>query len=123
MASLVNMAQVPALDLDILVQYTQAIGGQALLGSVDIFELHFPQYIDSLIAYHQADDKKLLVEEAHKMKGAAGSVGLRRLCQLSQKIQDNSAADWLDNYPDYIDSIKQYYAGDVAELRAYLIAS
>jgi len=123
MASLDNAAFAQALDLEILAQYTQAIGGQALLGSVDILEQHFPKYIESLVGYHQAGDNKLLVEEAHKMKGAAGSVGLLRLCQLSQKIQDSSAADWLANYPDYIASIELHYAGDVALLRQYLMAS
>jgi two-component system aerobic respiration control sensor histidine kinase ArcB len=122
MASLNNAASSAALNLEILAQYTQAIGGQALLGSVDILEQHFPLYIESLVSYHQSGDNKLLVEEAHKMKGAAGSVGLLRMCELSQKIQDSSAADWADNYPEYIETIKLHYAGDVALLREYLMA-
>lgn len=120
MASLNNVALSEALDLDILTQYTQAIGGQALLGSVDIFEQQFPLYIESLIGCHLKGDKKGVTEEAHKMKGAAGAIGLLRLGALSQKIQDSSASDWPDNYPDYIKNIQQHYAGDVVLLREYL---
>lgn len=120
MVSINNTASLQALDLDILTQYTQAIGGEALLGSVDIFEQQFPLYIDNLLSFYRQGDNKGVTEEAHKMKGAAGAVGLLRLAALSQKIQDSSAADWATNYPQYIQSIETCYAADVVELREYL---
>lgn len=115
-------ADLPALDLDILIQYTQVIGGQALMGSVDIFEQQFPLYINSLISYHQSGQSKSLTEEAHKMKGAAGAIGLFRLGAISQKLQQSDANDWQNNCKAYIEDIQLYYSNDVSTLKEYLLS-
>lgn len=108
------------LNLDILTQYTQAIGGQVLLGSVDIFSQQYPKYINDLIAFHDAGDTKSVAEQGHKMKGAAGAIGLARLGDWAQYIQSNEAQDWQVNYPKFIAKIEQNYQQDIATLRTYL---
>ncbi|NRA85543.1 MAG: Hpt domain-containing protein [Gammaproteobacteria bacterium] len=118
----INSSDLSVLDLDILTQYTQAIGGQALLGSVDIFEQQFPLYIDNLVACLQCGDIKGLTEEAHKMKGAAGAVGLFRLGALSNKLQNSNHVDWAQCHLDYIKGIKLYLKSDVDSLREYLLS-
>jgi len=108
------------LDLDILDQYTQAIGGKALLGSVDVFAQQFPQYLTELEACQQADDSKGVAAQGHKMKGAAGAIGLARLGLWAQCIQHDDAEHWQQQYPKYIAKIAQSYVKDIAVLRDYL---
>lgn len=111
------------LELDILEQYTQAIGGQALLGSVDLFAQQYPQYLAILRAAFESGDYKSAAEEGHKMKGAAGSIGLARLSQWAQLIQHSESIDWMTTTPKVISLLEQSYEGDIASLRQYLINS
>jgi len=108
------------LDMDILNQYTQAIGGKALLGSVDVFAQQYPLYLSELLASHLAGDFKAVMEHGHKMKGAAGAIGLARLGHWAQYIQHNEAPEWRENLPQFIAKIEQCYQQDIATLRAYL---
>ena len=122
MMTSIKPAELSALDLDILTQYTEAIGGPALMGSVEIFEQQFPLYMSNLIDYHLSGELKQLAEEAHKMKGAAGAIGLLRLGAISQKLQLSDACDWQENCGGYIKDIQCYYSDDVKTLKAYLLS-
>ncbi|MGB0835979.1 MAG: Hpt domain-containing protein [Psychrobium sp.] len=108
------------LELDILEQYTQAIGGQALLGSVDLFAGQYPEYLDELKAAYAAADYKLTAEHGHKMKGAAGAIGLARLSQWAQMLQNREDEAWLDNAPKLIECLESHYVSDIEKLRTYL---
>jgi len=108
------------LNLDILTQYTQAIGGKALLGSVDIFAQQYPQYLSELLERHQDGDLKGVASQGHKMKGAAGAIGLDRLGEWAQQIQHHEAVGWQTFYPKFIAKIEQTYEQDIATLRSYL---
>ena len=65
------------LDLNTLEQYCSAIGAGTLLKSVVLFEQLMPEYVGNLVNAYEANDKDTLCSEAHKFKGAAGSVGLK----------------------------------------------
>lgn len=67
-----------------------------------------------------ARDQKGIAEEGHKIKGAAGSVGLRHLQQLAQQIQTPTLPAWWDNVQDWVDELKQEWQNDVAMLRAWV---
>lgn len=108
------------LELDILEQYTQAIGGQALMGSVDLFAQQFPQYLAELTSAFDAQDYKLTAEHGHKMKGAAGAIGLARLSQWAQMLQNRDNEQWLEEAPQIIDYLSTQYRGDIEKLRMYL---
>ena len=58
------------------------------------------------------------MEEGHKIKGAAGSVGLRHLQQLGQQIQSPDLPAWEDNVGDWVEEMKQEWQNDVAVLKA-----
>lgn len=109
------------LELDILEQYTQAIGGQALLGSVDLFSQQYPEYLNTLKEHFNNGDLDLVAEEGHKMKGAAGAIGLSRLAQWGQVIQHQEKDDWLQNLPRVIELLEESYESDIQALRQYLL--
>lgn len=108
------------LELDILEQYTQAIGGQALMGSVDLFAQQFPQYLAELTAAFDAKDYQLTAEHGHKMKGAAGAIGLARLSQWAQMLQNRDNEQWLEEAPQVINYLSTHHSGDIDKLRTYL---
>ncbi|MDP2560960.1 Hpt domain-containing protein [Psychrobium sp. 1_MG-2023] len=110
------------LDLDILTQYTQAIGNDVLLISVNVFEQQYPQYVAELLAFQSAADHKEVAAQGHKMKGAAGAIGLHRLANWAQIIQHSEAESWNTTYPQAIELIEQYYQSDIDALKRFLQA-
>ena len=75
-------------------------------------------YLSVLESNLTARDQKGIVEEGHKIKGAAGSVGLRHLQQLGQQIQSPDLPAWEDNVGDWVEEMKQEWQNDVAVLKA-----
>lgn len=79
-----------------------------------------PGYLAVLDSNMTARDQKGITEEGHKIKGAAGSVGLRHLQQLAQQIQTPTLPAWWDNVQDWVDELKQEWRNDVQVLRAWV---
>lgn len=75
------------LDIPMLEQYLELVGPKLITDGLAVFEKMMPGYVSVLESNLTAQDKKGIVEEGHKIKGAAGSVGLRHLQQLGQQIQ------------------------------------
>ena len=74
------------LDIPMLEQYLELVGPKLITDGLAVFEKMMPGYVSVLESNLTAQDKKGIVEEGHKIKGAAGSVGLRHLQQLGQRI-------------------------------------
>ena len=60
------------------------------------------------------------MEEAHKIKSAAGAIGLKRIYQLAQQAQSPDLPAWQENIHDWVDSISAEYQGDLDRLREWL---
>ncbi|MGB0894059.1 MAG: Hpt domain-containing protein [Parashewanella sp.] len=110
------------LDLNTLEQYCNAIGAATLLKSVVLFEQLMPEYVDNLIKANEARDKDTLCAEAHKFKGAAGSVGLKRIQKFAQKLQHGEEADWAIEHASWLSVIVENAALDLQQLKQYLEA-
>ncbi|CNE49729.1 aerobic respiration two-component sensor histidine kinase ArcB [Yersinia nurmii] len=107
------------LDTVMLEQYIDLVGPQLIHQSLEMFEQMMPGYLAVLDSNMTARDQKGIAEEAHKIKGAAGSVGLRHLQQLAQQIQTPSLPAWWDNVQDWIDELKLEWRNDVQVLREW----
>ncbi|WP_348685621.1 aerobic respiration two-component sensor histidine kinase ArcB [Aeromonas bestiarum] len=110
------------LDLPFLTDYADTVGKPVLLSSVDLFEKMMPDYMAVLDSNMIARDQAGVVEEAHKIKGAAGSIGLRRLQQLAQLIQSPDHPAWWENVEDWIESLRRECPGDIARLKRWLLS-
>lgn len=108
------------LDTAMLEQYMDLVGPQLIHQSLEMFEQMMPGYLAVLDSNMTARDQKGIAEEGHKIKGAAGSVGLRHLQQLAQQIQTPTLPAWWDNVQDWVDELKQEWPNDVAVLRAWV---
>lgn len=110
------------LDLTMLEQYMELVGPQLILQGLAMYEQVMPSYLAVLESNMTAKDQKGITEEAHKIKGASGSVGLRHLQQLAQQIQTPTLPAWWDNVEDWIDELKVEWRNDVKVLHDWVEA-
>lgn len=107
-------------DMDMLNQYMELVGPKLITDGLAMFEKMMPGYISVLESNLTARDREGIVDEGHKIKGAAGSIGLRRLQQLAQQIQSPELPAWWDNVGEWIDELKQEWQHDVKVLKAWV---
>ena len=108
------------LDLDMLESYVDIVGSKPVYDSIKMFEEMMPDYIEVLDSNMIAKDKDGIVSEAHKIKGAAGSIGLKRIQSVAQKAQSPDMPAWWENISDWIEEIKNEYLNDIQVLRSWL---
>lgn len=63
------------LDIPMLEQYLELVGPKLITDGLAVFEKMMPGYVSVLESNLTAQDKKGIVEEGHKIKGAAGQWG------------------------------------------------
>ncbi|EFE8215967.1 aerobic respiration two-component sensor histidine kinase ArcB [Shigella sonnei] len=108
------------LDIPMLEQYLELVGPKLITDGLAVFEKMMPGYVSVLESNLTAQDKKGIVEEGHKIKGAAGSVGLRHMQQLGQQIQSPDLPAWEDNVGEWIEEMKEEWRHDVEVLKAWV---
>ncbi|CAK9883681.1 MAG: Aerobic respiration control sensor protein ArcB [Candidatus Erwinia impunctatus] len=108
------------LDIGMLEQYIELVGPQLIVKSLAMFEEMMPGYLDVLDSNMMARDQKGIAEEGHKIKGAAGSVGLIHLQQIARQIQSSELPAWWDNVQDWVDELKLEWRHDVEVLRQWV---
>ncbi|MGX2008951.1 response regulator, partial [Enterobacter asburiae] len=67
------------LDIPMLEQYIELVGPKLINDGLAVFEKMMPGYMAVLESNLTARDQKGIVDEGHKIKGAAGSIGLRHI--------------------------------------------
>ncbi|MCU5773444.1 aerobic respiration two-component sensor histidine kinase ArcB [Erwiniaceae bacterium BAC15a-03b] len=116
----VDKKKLALLDVPMLQQYIELVGPSLIHQSLAMFEQMMPGYLAVLDSNMMARDQKGIAEEGHKIKGAAGSVGLQHLQQLAKQIQSPELPAWWDNVQEWIDELKQEWRHDVAVLREWV---
>lgn len=111
------------LDVAMLEQYMELVGPKLITDGLAVFEKMMPGYLSVLDSNLTARDQKGIVEEGHKIKGAAGSIGLRHLQQVAQQIQSPDLPAWWDNVGEWIEELKQEWQNDVAVLKAWVASN
>ena len=111
------------LDIPMLEQYLELVGPKLITDGLAMFEKMMPGYLSVLDSNMTARDWKSVVEEGHKIKGAAGSVGLRHLQQVAQQIQSPDLPAWSDNVGEWIEELKQEWQHDVDVLKAWVASA
>ena len=108
------------LDLEMLSSYVDIVGTEPVYQSIAMFEEKMPEYIAILDSNMTAKDKDGIKFEAHKIKGAAGSIGLKHIQQVAQKAQSPELPAWWENINDWVDEIKEGYQNDLNVLKNWL---
>lgn len=108
------------LDIDMLESYVGIVGPQPVLDSITMFEEMMPEYLQVLDSNMTAKHQEGIVSEAHKIKGAAGSIGLKRIQSVAQKAQSPQLPAWWENIDDWVEEMKNEYQYDIQVLKDWL---
>ncbi|PMK04529.1 aerobic respiration two-component sensor histidine kinase ArcB [Vibrio sp. 10N.261.55.A7] len=108
------------LDLPMLESYVGIVGVKPVLDSIEMFESMMPDYLEILDSNMIAKDQDRIVSEAHKIKGAAGSIGLKRIQKIAQKAQSPERVTWWENISDWVEEINNEYQHDIQILKEWL---
>ena len=108
------------LDLEMLISYVEIVGTEPVYTSIEMFEKMMPDYLAILDSNMTAKDQDGIKFEAHKIKGAAGSIGLKHIQQVAQKAQSPELPAWWENINDWVDEIKYSYQDDINVLKTWL---
>jgi len=108
------------LDVPMLEQYIELVGPSLITQSLTMFEQMMPGYLEVLDSNLMARDQKGIAEEGHKIKGAAGSVGLQHLQQVAKQIQSPELPAWWDNVGEWVEELKREWRHDVQVLRDWV---
>ena len=111
---------VEVLDMGFLIDYADMVGKEVLVGAVELFEQMMPQYLNELDARLEIQDREGVTSEAHKIKSAAGAIGLKRLHQLAKLAQSAELAEWEAKIGDWIAELHRHYPQDLAALKRWL---
>lgn len=108
------------LDEEMLSELLAFLPASVMLDNVALFAKMMPDYLQILDSNMTAKNRDGIVSEAHKIKGAAGSVGLKRIQHLSQQVQSPELPAWWDNIDDWVELIKSQYQSDIIELKKWI---
>lgn len=111
------------LDLDMLQMLIDTIGEDMVRTSLGVFQEKIPEYMELLNVSLAANEKAEVCSQAHKIKGAAGSVGLMRVQQTANKIQQGDHPAWWENVHDWVEELEMAIAKDVEHLLEWVNAN
>lgn len=108
------------LDLDLLQMLVDTIGHEMVRTSVKVFQENMPDYLEILQLSLSANEKDEVCAQAHKIKGAAGSVGLARVQKISNCIQQGDHPAWWQNVHDWVEELNLAAQQDMQKLSNWL---
>lgn len=108
------------LDMDMLQMLLDTIGQELLHTSAQVFQDKVPEYMELLHVALSADDKGEICSQAHKVKGAAGSVGLSRVQGIANRIQQGDHPAWWQNVHDWVEELDMAITQDTQKLNDWL---
>lgn len=86
-----NNNELIQLDNELLDSYVQGLGAAVVKQMFDLYRGQVVLYIQDIESSMLSDDAQLWQEHCHKMKGAAGSVGLKAL-HARLKVMEKTTA-------------------------------
>jgi len=101
------------MDLDFIVTLVDTIGHEMVIASLGVFKEKIPEYMETLHLSLTAKDKDDVCSQAHKIKGAASSIGLSRIQKIANQIQQGDHPTWWKNVHEWVDELDAAIAHDV----------
>jgi two-component system aerobic respiration control sensor histidine kinase ArcB len=108
------------LDLDLLQMLVDTIGHEMVRTSVNVFQENMPDYLEILQLSLSANEKEEVCAQAHKIKGAGGSVGLARVQKIANQIQQGDHPAWWQNVHDWVEQLNLAAKQDMQKLSTWL---
>ncbi|MFT6777094.1 MAG: two-component system aerobic respiration control sensor histidine kinase ArcB [Paraglaciecola sp.] len=108
------------LDIELLQMLVDTIGHDMVCTSVKVFQEKMPEYLEILQLSLSANEKNEVCSHAHKIKGAASSVGLTRVQKIANEIQQGDHPAWWQNVHDWVEQLNQAANRDMQKLINWL---
>ncbi|WP_395340605.1 aerobic respiration two-component sensor histidine kinase ArcB [Ningiella sp. W23] len=108
------------LDAELLNMLVDTIGDAMVKTSLGVFQDKIPEYVEIMKVALTAHDKDEVCSQAHKIKGAAGSVGLSRVQASANLIQQGDHPAWWENVHDWMEQLEMALEQDVPALEQWL---
>lgn len=117
--------EIPQVQEGINISLIELIGKSQAKANVALFKQWMPIYLDELeTAYEDylanSDMQQTVSDVAHKIKGAAASVGLVNVQNIAKQAQDTSLPNWTSDIASWIKQLSNEWPQNLAELEAYL---
>ena len=117
--------EIPQVQEGINISLIELIGKSQAKANVALFKQWMPIYLDELeTAYEDylanSDMQQTVSDVAHKIKGAAASVGLVYVQNIAKQAQDTSLPNWTSDIASWIKQLSNEWPQNLAELEAYL---
>ncbi|MGQ8365287.1 aerobic respiration two-component sensor histidine kinase ArcB [Glaciecola sp. 1036] len=108
------------IDSEMLTMLLDTIGESMVFTSLQVFNEKIPEYMEHLKDSLAAEDKDEVCSQAHKIKGAAGSVGLSRVQASANQIQQGDHPTWWENVHDWVEQLDMAIEQDTKVLSKWL---
>ena len=92
--TVVATPQDTVLDINTLQDYLQSLGKNSVKRSIQLFQQVLPGYINKMLEAATQQDLNEFQEAAHKLKGAASSVGLLWVQQQAKQLEQEEQPNW-----------------------------
>ncbi|MGR3807523.1 two-component system, OmpR family, aerobic respiration control sensor histidine kinase ArcB [Pasteurella testudinis DSM 23072] len=120
-----NKSAVMEFDYPMLDELIELMGKEKVMKSAVLFEQLMPGYLEELIRHYQAYQqdhslKSAVAEEAHKIKGAAASVGLNRIRDIAELAQHEDSAQWEKQIAFWVEVIQEEWQDAVKALKKWI---
>lgn len=111
-------------DYKMVQELLSVMGKDGVLASVMLLEQLMPDYLQALVQDYQQwqqqnspENRKKVADQAHKIKGALASVGLKRLQEIAQLAQTDNGEEWASQISGWIKRIEQEWKADLDILK------
>lgn len=108
------------MDTELVTTLADTIGAEMVTTSLAVFEEKIPEYLEILQTNLTAKEKDEVCSQAHKIKGAASSLGLIRIQRIANEIQQGDHPAWWENVNEWVDDLEAAIANDVDVLKAWM---
>ncbi|MFZ7159131.1 ATP-binding protein [Avibacterium gallinarum] len=114
-----------ALDFATLNEFVALLGVKTVKNNTALFQQLMPDYMAELMAAYQIYQtqpahRTEVGNIAHKIKGAAGSVGLKRIQQIAEQAQHSENPNWESEIANYLEQLSQNWQKDLDKLINWL---
>lgn len=113
----------PSLDEESLNDYLGMLGPAGLTDSIALFRKILPTYLSELQQKLNAHQVQELCAVAHKIQNACSTIGLKRLQQLAQKIQQANLPQEWPQVKQWVDELHHQWPPEVQYLNQWLAAT
>lgn len=112
-------------DYSMLKELIDVLGITAVKNNLRLLQQMMPEYISELLEAYQVYQKdhssiQALTSSAHKIKGALGSVGLKKLSQIATLAQDENNPNWHQEIGNWVQYLNEFWRAETISLEKWL---